>query len=329
MNRFIVITTINPKSESLVRFEQKDDWHTIVVGDERSEFIPSSDSLTFLSLHAQLRLGYQFATHCPLNHYARKNIGYLYAIQHGADVIYDTDDDNIPYTEWAVPPFNCSSVAVSKDRFINIYQHFTKEFVWPRGFPLDEILNDSQDHISIEKTRKARIGVWQGLTDDDPDTDAIYRLVINRRIKFDKRESIYLGKKHFCPMNSQNTFWSEYAFPYLYLPATTNFRFTDILRGYIAQRLMWQQDLHIGFTDASVYQKRNPHDLMKDFRDEIEYYPHIKKIVEILACLKVSDNPLEDMQNVYKELCKESVVSADELEHLNLWIEDYNNLGRG
>ena len=32
----------------------------------------------------------------PWNHFGRKNVGFLYAIAHGAHVIYDTDDDNIP-----------------------------------------------------------------------------------------------------------------------------------------------------------------------------------------------------------------------------------------
>ena len=32
----------------------------------------------------------------PLNHYARKNLGYLYAIKKGFEIIYETDDDNIP-----------------------------------------------------------------------------------------------------------------------------------------------------------------------------------------------------------------------------------------
>lgn len=30
----------------------------------------------------------------PWNHFGRKNIGYLYAILHGANIIWDFDDDN-------------------------------------------------------------------------------------------------------------------------------------------------------------------------------------------------------------------------------------------
>eukprot|EP01034_Spumella_vulgaris_P037116 gene37116-45791_t len=35
----------------------------------------------------------------PWNHFGRKNVGYLYAILHGAQVVYDFDDDNILISE--------------------------------------------------------------------------------------------------------------------------------------------------------------------------------------------------------------------------------------
>lgn len=33
-------------------------------------------------------------SHLPWNAYSRKNVGYLWAIQHGARTVYETDDDN-------------------------------------------------------------------------------------------------------------------------------------------------------------------------------------------------------------------------------------------
>ncbi|PIO68768.1 hypothetical protein TELCIR_09431 [Teladorsagia circumcincta] len=41
--------------------------------------------------------GYSSERNLPYKSYTRKNIGYLYAIEHGAEWIYDTDDDNKPY----------------------------------------------------------------------------------------------------------------------------------------------------------------------------------------------------------------------------------------
>ena len=31
----------------------------------------------------------------PWNHFGRKNVGFLYAILHGAEIIWDFDDDNL------------------------------------------------------------------------------------------------------------------------------------------------------------------------------------------------------------------------------------------
>ena len=110
MNKFIVITTINAKSEGIARFAAHEDWNIIIVGDRKSQHIDSSDNIIFLSIEDQKKLGYQFLELCPYDHYARKNIGYLYAIQQDADVIFDTDDDNLPYDNWCLPDFLCNMV---------------------------------------------------------------------------------------------------------------------------------------------------------------------------------------------------------------------------
>ena len=54
--------------------------------------------MVFLSLEKQKSLGYRTVEILPFNTYSRKTIaGYLYAIQHGAKIIYETDDDNYSY----------------------------------------------------------------------------------------------------------------------------------------------------------------------------------------------------------------------------------------
>ena len=35
-----------------------------------------------------------------INHYCRKNLGYLFALQQGADCILETDDDNMPFSNF-------------------------------------------------------------------------------------------------------------------------------------------------------------------------------------------------------------------------------------
>ncbi|MEJ7663681.1 MAG: hypothetical protein WKG07_31160 [Hymenobacter sp.] len=195
-------------------------------------------------------------------------VGYLHAIQKGAQVIIDTDDDNIPYDGWQFPATEGTFATAPADKgFVNIYKNFTSHHIWPRGYPLDLILNADHNLKEEELTQQeAKIGIWQGLADSDPDVDAIYRLVDNTEIFFDKRAPIVLPEGTLCPFNSQNTMIRRELFPLLYLPAYVTFRFTDILRGLVAQPIMWAHGYRLGFTEATVIQVRNPHDYVKDFR---------------------------------------------------------------
>ncbi len=320
VGNFMIITTINPVTPAVELFETQIDWNLILVGDKKSPPIADTQRMTFLSLETQLGLGMALGTASPVNHYARKNIGYLHAIDQGAQVIYDTDDDNIPYAHWCAPiGFRCDTLARSPSGFVNIYRHFTDEHIWPRGFPLDEILDD---RLTYDTDCPTEIGVWQSLADADPDVDAIWRLTLNKDITFRRSDPVGIASGQYCPFNSQNTFWRREVFPLLYLPTTVRFRFTDILRGYIAQRLMRENGLCLGFMAASVRQERNPHNYLDDFKDETDCYLHIKPIVGLLDSLTLSGEYHQDLLTTYRALSQEGFVAAHELTTLEAWLSD-------
>ncbi|HSH37126.1 hypothetical protein, partial [Schnuerera sp.] len=79
-NKFAVITTINEKSRSIIKFESFSDWHIVVVGDDKTPPMKNSNNLTYLSINDQYKKYYDMAKSLPHNHYCRKNIGYLFAI---------------------------------------------------------------------------------------------------------------------------------------------------------------------------------------------------------------------------------------------------------
>lgn len=316
----IVITTINEKTKAVEKFQQNNECKILLVGDKKSKHINDEENLEYLSMSRQAELGFEYFNHCPVNHYSRKNLGYLYAIKYGVDCIYDTDDDNIPMDNWQIPQFSCSQQISSGDRYLNIYNYFSDTHIWPRGYPLHKILTAGK--LDIHESDIKHIGVWQGMADDDPDVDAIYRLVIGENTVFKQKSPVYLDKGTYCPFNSQNTFWTKKAFPFLYLPSTTSFRFTDILRGYIAQRLMWEQDMHIGFHEATVVQERNEHDFMIDFRDEVECYLGIETVCDVLDNLVLSPNDTDNLMTVYAELADRRIVDQSELVMLEAWIGD-------
>lgn len=321
----IVVTTINDISKGINAFEGLlNNWNIILVGDLKTPALQSSKKRIFLSIDDQKKQDFEITKLLPFNHYTRKNIGYLEALRVGSELIYDTDDDNIPYETWGFPDMDFKGELIIGEGFFNSYLPFYSERIWPRGFPLNSILVGNKGMASI--VGESRVGVWQGLADKDPDVDAIYRLVDYREILFKKREPLVLQRGVYCPFNSQNTLWSREMMPYAYLPSTVSFRFTDILRGYIAQRCLWEHDMHLGFTEATVYQERNEHDLMKDFESEIPCYLHIDQLVGVLNNLSLSRDFSRNLVMIYNELEKLDLVTDDELKTLKAWNRDIEKL---
>ena len=323
----IVITSIYEPTKAIIEFTKYTDYRLIVVGDKKSPQNWHCNNVDFISINEQ-----QFSKSClakilPYNHYCRKMLGYLKAMEYGAECIVDTDDDNIPKDNWKFPEFEQNYDCINKDiGFINIYQLYTEQKIWARGLPLNLINKQFklEKHITSEK---CRVGIWQGLADEDPDVDAIYRLTNDAPCYFAKREPIVLGKGTISPFNTQNTMIRKDLFPLMYLPTYVTFRFTDILRGLIAQPIMWLYDFQLGFVDATVIQKRNPHDYMKDFISEIPMYQHCESIIEIVSNAISYSNSIEsNLYNAYKSLLKNNIICDNEMITLDAWLNDIKNL---
>ena len=321
----IVITSIFAPTEAITKFASLADYKLVVAGDKKSPASWAEPNVTFLSVTDQEAAGFRLSTKLPFNHYGRKMMGYLHAIKGGAQVIIDTDDDNIPYENWQFPSMEGTFVTSPAGKgFINIYKNFTSHHIWPRGYPLDLILNREHNLKNEELTpQDVKIGIWQGLADSDPDVDAIYRLVDNTEVFFEKRTPIVLAEGTLCPFNSQNTLVRRELFPLLYLPAHVTFRFTDILRGLVAQPIMWAHGYHLGFTEATVIQVRNPHDYVKDFESEIPCYLHPNRVIAaVRRAIDPANTVSENLRRAYAELEKENIVTAQEIELLDLWLAD-------
>lgn len=325
-NRSIVITSINHPTEGIKKIaELCPDWHLIVVGDRKTPVDWQWEGVQFLSVEAQMQLNSAFAKVCPFNHYARKNIGYLKAIQSGAQVIAETDDDNIPYDSFLVTVNRyIKGQLVQKSGWENVYTHFIDTKIWPRGFPL-EYINDSLKAKSLLGTTFiSDCPIQQYLADGDPDVDAIYRLTTQENTKFEPN-TIILANGTFSPFNSQNTLWWAETYPLLYLPSFVSFRMTDIWRSFIAQICLYKLGKSIAFGEATVFQERNVHSLIRDFRDEIPGYLNNVKIMRILNELPLSNSPErvgENLRMCYEKLVEAEIISRQELNLVDLWLKD-------
>jgi hypothetical protein len=323
MKKTIVITSVFNPTEAVIAFSQLSDYKVIVVGDKKTPADWFCKNVDYISVVQQEKLFIELSKVLPYNHYSRKMLGYLKAVQSGAEFIIDTDDDNIPKSNWDFPCFDQEYDCIPKDKgFINIYQLYTKQKIWPRGFPLNLI----KTQFELEKclTRKnCHVGIWQGLADEDPDVDAIYRLTTDEPCYFNEIEPVVLGKGTVCPFNTQNTIIRKELFALLYLPTYVTFRFTDILRGLIAQPIMWLYDYQLGFINATVVQKRNPHDYMKDFISEIPMYQYCESVIELVVnSVSKSESIESNLYNAYNSLLLANIICEKEMLTLEAWLKE-------
>jgi hypothetical protein len=271
-NIAVVVTSIAKPNQALQALAQgcgDRGYQFIVIGDETSPPEFHLDGCQFYSLEEQYETGFKLARLCPTRHYARKNLGYLIARNNGASIIIETDDDNIPYKEfWNDRQRNQSASTVANSGWVNVYRYFSAANIWPRGLPLDRIKDKVPSFESLS-VRVTDCPIQQGLANENPDVDAIYRLLLPLPQSFGSRRRVVLTGGSWCPFNSQNTTWWSDAFPLLYLPARCTFRMTDIWRSFIAQRIAWTNNWGILFHEPTVSQERNEHNLMRDFKDEM------------------------------------------------------------
>jgi len=170
---------------------------------------------------------------------------------------------------------------------------------------------------------KTNVLIWQGLVDDDTDVDAIYRLVINKTIKFKKGKTVALARGVLSPFNSQNTIWLKKAFPFLYLPSTVSFRFTDILRSFVAQYGIWKMNSVVAFESPTANQIRNIHDILKDLKDECIVYNSFYKIINILEKCPL-EGKISDLLLMYEALLKNKIVKKEEIISVKKWVDIIN-----
>lgn len=327
-DKWVVVTTINYPTAALKKLATLKDWHLVVVGDRKTPKDWQLENCEFLSIEKQQMLDYEIIKFLPENHYSRKNIGYLYAISRGAKIIYETDDDNelMDGILTLSDEDELVEVDVKDKNSVNIFSYFGQPTVWPRGFPLDKIVDSS--NFQVKTVSKQRVGVIQGLVDKDPDVDAIFRLTQYREVYFEKKIPCVLPVRVFCPFNTQNTIFFYESFWGLMIPSTPSFRVCDIWRSYIVQRLLWDLDLRLCFISPTAVQERNQHDFFRDFYDEQDLYLKSGSLIQFLLNWRSEALTFpERIENLVRELVAAEYLKNEEIDLFQAWNRDLAKLG--
>ena len=343
--KWVVFTTVNPPKiylKYLLRIPEP--WKIVVIGDKKTNntkwnIFKNSKKLIYLSVKNQMKLCYNTTKFIPFNSYSRKNIGYLYAIQHGAKVIYDTDDDIYLFNKFFLDKFDEKYTYYAENNnsiMINPYSFYGKPTMWPRGFRLKDIEKSVETKFYRFFSYRTELNhlIYQGVLNMEPDVDSIYRhtrIIKNYRTKeifFFSGYLMYLPG-NFIPINSKNTRFKYDVFPCLPLPKSIPRRIVDIWRGYIIQRYSWIYNSTLIYHNAGGDNMRNSKNENLNFINDKDLYFKLDNLLEALN-IDVAPNinhPIEFLFNLIEILIDKGILLKEDLDIYKAFIEDLNSFG--
>jgi len=211
----------------------------------------------------------------------RRNIGFLMALERGAELLISIDDDNFCLDdsdfvgEHAVVGQTIDVDATeSSDGWFNIGELLeTPTTIFPRGFPY---FARAQTRVSALHRYRTRVAMNAGLWLTDPDVDALTRIAIAPRVSDANRNAHFLGPRTWSPINTQNTAIARDAVAAYYyvrmgfsLGGLSIDRYGDILSGYFCQACVKQRGEAIRIGSPVADHRRTPHNLFKDLYHEL------------------------------------------------------------
>lgn len=281
MKKVIVTTTINPPTEAIVAFDAMTDYELIVIGDLKTPKDYSLKNGRYVTPEEQEKKYPLLSRMTGWNCIQRRNIGFLMALEAGADIVATVDDDNIPSAGWGENLIVGTTAAVTKwdvDGLVfdpigvTNYPH-----LWHRGFPIQVV---KERHYKDPRVVQEFVPIQADFWDGDPDIDAICRILFRPECRF-SAEPFPFSTVKMSPFNSQNTFLHASLMPnYFMFPGIG--RMDDIWGAYYLQAVTGARPV---FCRASVEQQRNVHDLTRDFSLEVLGY---EKTLPMLKDLAVS-----------------------------------------
>lgn len=169
----------------------------------------------------------------PWRHFGRKNIGYLYAVAHGAQQIWDFDDDNglNKAIKPEVPAGRVYHISLQQNcEAFNPYPAMGAPdtpaglgpAAWPRGLPLSLVRRNCK--FTLQPGNTKNVTVVQSLAQHEPDVDGIFRLTRTVPFYFKDalKKTLVIPNGTLTPYNAQATLVLLPGFWTLLLPVTVS-----------------------------------------------------------------------------------------------------------
>uniref|UniRef100_A0A7N0V0P4 Glycosyltransferase STELLO1 n=1 Tax=Kalanchoe fedtschenkoi TaxID=63787 RepID=A0A7N0V0P4_KALFE len=275
----------------------------------------------------------------------RKSVGYLFAIQHGAKKIFDADDRGEVIDDDLGKHFDVELVGEDARQevilqyshhnpnrtVVNPYIHFGQRSVWPRGLPLENVGEIGYEEFYTE-VFGGRQFIQQGLSDGLPDVDSVFYFTRKSGleafdIRFDQRApKVALPQGLMVPVNSFNTIFHSSAFWALMLPVSVSSMASDILRGYWAQRLLWEIDGYIVVYPPTVYRRDRIQGY--PFSEEKDLHVNVGRLINFLVSWSSTKQSLFDtILDLSYAMAEERFWSDKDVQFTAAWLQDLLAVG--
>lgn len=239
----------------------------------------------------------------PYNSDNRRNIGYLMAVESGADFVLSIDDDNWCRPEedfFAAHSIVCAApqeaeVVHSKNGWWNLCEPLQLDppvRVYPRGYPYFARHRDAA--VSLQR-EKVQVLMNAGLWLSEPDLDAMTWLVSPVRAHGWTGRSVVLGRDTWAPVNTQNTGLARTVIPAYWfvrmgypLAGVPIDRYGDIFSGYFSQACIRHLGGSVRVGTPVADHRRNTHNYLHDAANEMACIQILEDVLAWLHDLPLS-----------------------------------------
>lgn len=349
-DRWIIVSVSTLPTDALRLLVKIRGWQLLAVGNTHTPADWSLKGAIFLSLDLQARLGFRTVDFLPYASYVRKSIGYLFAIQHGARVIYDADDrseilggdlnkhfdldlDNAAGAASGYPVLlQYSHTAEANRTVVNPYIHFGQRSVWPRGLPLESIREVGHEKFYTE-IRSGGQFIQQGISNGLPDVDSIFYFTrkSSRSEPFDilfdeEAPKVAFPQGLVVPVNSFNTIFHSQAFWGLLLPVSVSSMASDVIRGYCAQRILWEIGGYVAVYPPTIHRK----DMAEayPFAEEKDLHVNVGRLITfLLSWRSAKPTVFERILDLSYAMANEGFWAAKDVQLTAAWLQDLLSVG--
>ncbi|XP_021740987.1 probable glycosyltransferase STELLO1 [Chenopodium quinoa] len=343
--KWIIVSVSDYPSDSIKGFVRIKGWQVLAVGNARTPNDWSLKGAIFLSLDMQSKLGFRVLEHLPYDSYVRKSVGYLFAIQHGATRIFDADNRGEVIDGDLGKHFDVELVGEQARQeiilqythedpnrtVVNPYVHFGQRSVWPRGLPLENVGEIGHEEYYTEVFGGKQF-IQQGISNGLPDVDSVFYFTRKSGleaydIRFDeKAPKVALPQGMMVPLNSFNTLYHTSAFWGLMLPVSVSTMASDVLRGYWAQRLLWEIGGYLVVYPPTVHR----HDRIGSypFAEEKDLHVNVGRLSKFLVSWKSHKNRLfEKILELSFAMAEERFWTEKDVKFTADWLQDLLSVG--